>query len=171
MFNHWFKVAIKFVQVVEDDKVKTVIEEYLYQAMSYADAEYKATEEFGARNNDFEIHKVTKINLAEVFTADRSAEPLFFEAKVHYIIFDEKTKQEKRTSVRFLIDSDDVQAAILGIKEKLGAVDDYEITDIKKTKILEVFFDETELPEDMKHGHFVPLPQEENANQIEEPEA
>ncbi len=147
----WYKVAIRFTHVIEDDKVKNVIEEYLYQGVSYADAELRATEMYQSRNNGFEIHKVTKMTLHEVI-GQQDFES-WYRSKVQYIIFDEKSKAEKRTTITLLVNANSVWNAFEILSSNLGTVDDYEITEITKTKILEVY------------------PLEENANQIEEPEA
>lgn len=156
MSKEWFKVAIRFQEVVEDDRVKTIIEEYLFQSISYSDAEYKALEMFQSRNQNVEIHKVTKTNLSEVFISDEDLET-WWQSVVQYIIFDEKTKQEKRTAVRFLLNSRNIETTYKAIVDKLGQVEDYEITEIKKTKVLEVYgYEETD-QDKVNQGNFKPL--------------
>lgn len=146
MLHHWYKVSIRFQEVVENDVLKTVTEEYLFFAISYSDAEVQATKAFEARNNGFEIHKVTKVLIHEIFIGDLLGST-WFAATVQYIVFDEKSKTEKRTSVKFLINSDSLKKAHEELEVKLGTIEDYEITEIKKTKILDVF-PEGSQPED-----------------------
>lgn len=138
MQKDWYKVTLKFQEVVEEDKVKIVKEEYLFQGISYADAENRALEYHQALNNGCEIDKVVKMTVHELFDLDLTEET-WYKVKVQYIIFDEKSKSEKRTPVVFLCKAGKIYKVAAQLRDKLGTVEDYEITDINKTKILEVY--------------------------------
>lgn len=138
MQKDWYKVTLKFQEVVEEDKVKIVKEEYLFQGISYADAENRALEYHQATNNGCEIDKVVKMKVNEIVELEPVHE-IWYKIKVSYIIYDEKSKTEKRTPVIFLGLASKIFNVAFYIYDILGKTDDFEITDINKTKILEVY--------------------------------
>lgn len=152
----WYQVKIKFQEVVEDDRVKNITEAYLFDAVSYTDAEAKAYDYFAGSKPAFELQSITKMKLAEVFLQESGAE-IWFKIRVQYIIFDEKTKQEKKTAVTMLINAHNVKDAYESVDQRLGSMDDYIISDVNATKILDVFpYDETG-EQKLAHGNFKPL--------------
>lgn len=134
----WFKVTTKHREVI-DDKIKTITDVFLIEAVSYTDAEVRAYELLAAGGKeDFAIHAITKMKLAEVFFIE-NGEELWFKVRVQYIIFDEKSKTEKKTTVLMLINAKGIVEAHHVLKKQLGVIEDYIISDINTTKILEVF--------------------------------
>ncbi|UBM60612.1 DUF4494 domain-containing protein [Marinilongibacter aquaticus] len=135
--SSWYQTKIKFQQVVEDDKVKNITEAYLFDAMSYTEAEAHSYDYLSSLRPNFEMQSITKMKLAEVFMQENGAET-WFKCRVQYIIFDEKTNSEKKTAVNMLINADNVKHAYESLAERLGTVEDYIISDINATKILDV---------------------------------
>lgn len=169
----WYQVKIKYQEIVEDDRVKNITEAYLFDAVSYTDAEAKAYDFFAGAKPNFELFAINKMKLAEVFIQDNGAD-IWFKCRVQYIIYDEKTKQEKKTAVTMLINSLNIKHAYDGLEHLLGQTQDYIISDINATKILEVFpYDETP-QQKLAHGNFKPLNEvmareAEKAELIDEP--
>lgn len=156
MNTSWYNVKIKFQEVAENDKVKTVSESYLFDAVSYTDAETRGYDFFAGNQPEFQLFSITKMKLAEVFLQDLIAD-VWFKCRVQYIIFDEKTKQEKKTAVVMLINANNIKEAYDQLKERLGSVEDYIISDINATKILEVIPYELTPQQKMAKGNFKPV--------------
>ena len=169
MHTSWYQVKIKFQQVIEDDKVKNITEAYLFDAVSYTDAEARGYDYLAAGRPHFELTAITKMKLAEVFVQENNAE-VWFKCRVQYIIFDEKTKQEKKTAVVMLINALNVKDAYEALVQRLGATEDYIISDINATKILEVIpYDQMDAKK-VENGNFRPLAEiEAEATQNAEP--
>ncbi len=152
----WYQVKIKFQEVMEEDRVKSITEAYLFDAVSYTDAEARAYDYFAGAKPAFELHAINKMKLAEVFMQENGAD-IWFKCRVQYIIYDEKTKQEKKTSVTMLINALNVKHAYESLEERLGRTEDYIISDINATKILDVFAYEETPEQKLSRGNFKPL--------------
>jgi hypothetical protein len=93
----WFQANIRYTQQDDQGKQKTVNEVYLFDSVSYTDAEAK-TYAFVAQNwPDFQLISIKRLKMQEVFFVENGAE-LWFKAKVQYITFDEKSQSEKKTA-------------------------------------------------------------------------
>ena len=156
MNTSWFQVKIKFQQVAEGDKVVNVTEAYLFDAVSYTDAETRGYQYLANGRQDFQLFSITKMKLVEVFTQEVE-EDFWFKCRVQYIIFDEKTKTEKKTAVMMLMNAKDIKHAYESLKERLGSVEDYIISDINVTKILEVIPYEQTPEQILSQGNFKPM--------------
>lgn len=153
----WFQTKIRYQQQDDKGKVKTISETYLIDAVSYTDAEAR-TYDIVARNTpEFNLHGLSRMKLAEVFFEENNAEK-WFKAKVSYISFDEKAQKEKKIPYNMLINAHNPREVYDLLIERLGKVQDYEITDINLTNILDVFPYEKE-DEILSKGNFRPLAQ------------
>jgi hypothetical protein len=86
---------------------------------------------------DFQLISIKRLKMQEVFFVENGAE-LWFKAKVQYITFDEKSQSEKKTAYSMLINAENVKDAYDLMRERLGPINDYIISDINSTNILEV---------------------------------
>jgi len=102
------------------------------------------------------LFSISKMKLVEVFMQDDGSE-YWFKCRVQYIIFDEKTKAEKKTAVMMLINAKDIKHAFESLQERLGMVEDYIISDINVTKILEVIPYEQTPEQILSQGNFKPF--------------
>ncbi len=153
--SNWYQGKIRYQLQDEKGKTKTISELYLLDAVSYTDAEARVYKAVAANVPDFHITKLGRMKLAEVFFVDGGSET-WYKAKVNYISFDEKSQQEKKIPYNMLINADNPLDAYNLLSERLGTVNDYQITDLNITTILEVItYDEKE--EKLKHGNFKPL--------------
>jgi hypothetical protein len=75
---------------------------------------------------------------------------------VQYITFDEKSQKEKKVPHIMLINANDPREAYDLLKKNLGSLNDYQITDINITAILEIFPYEPE-NDILKKGNFRPV--------------
>lgn len=134
----WYQATIRYQQPDDKGINKTVTETYLIDAVSYTDAETRSYELLSRNLAEFFITKLSRIRLSEVFEiADGSDD--WYKLKVCYITFDEKTQKEKKVPYNMLINASDPREAYDLLKERLGKIQDYIITDVNLTKILEVF--------------------------------
>jgi Domain of unknown function (DUF4494) len=151
----WYQAAIRYQQPDEQGKNKTINEVYLVDAVSYTDAEARIYDAIASNLAEFFLSKLTRMRLSEVFFVEDGAET-WFKVKVQYITFDEKTQKEKKVPYNMLINALDPREAFDLLKERLGKVQDYVITDVNITNILEVIpYEKEEDP--LKGGNFRPL--------------
>lgn len=151
----WYLGKIRFQREDEAGSLKTINEAYLVDAVSYTEAEARMFEVVASNTPDFQLINLAKMKLSEVFFEDNNSET-WFKVKVMYISFDEKTAKEKKTPHMMLINADTPKDAFDALTKNLGNLNDYQITDINITTILEVcpYVPENEL---LKKGNFRPV--------------
>lgn len=143
----WFQAKIKFVQEDEKGVARNINQVYLFDAVSYTDAEARAYQHLAAEVPDFQLVGLSKMKLNEVFFEENSSE-IWFKCKVSYIVFDEKSQKDKKVPFAFLLNAHNIKDAYMILETKLGSVQDYIITDIGATKILDVIpYEEDSLEE------------------------
>lgn len=151
----WYQGKIRYNKVDEKDRTIKITEVYLVDAVSYTDAEARIYSTVASNTPDFHLFGLSRMKLQEVYFVEDGAET-WFKVKVNFVSFDEKSQKEKRTPFNMLINAENPLEAYQLISERLGTVEDYQITDINITNILEVIpYDEVE--EKLKHGNFKPL--------------
>lgn len=151
----WYQGKIRYNKVDEKDRTIKITEVYLVDAVSYTDAEARIYSTVASNTPDFHLFGLSRMKLQEVYFVEDGAET-WFKVKVNFMSFDEKSQKEKRTPFNMLINAENPLEAYQLISERLGTVEDYQITDINITNILEVIpYDEVE--EKLKHGNFKPL--------------
>ena len=70
----WFECKIKYEKVMEDGLQKQVVEQYVVDALSFAEAEQRITEEMSQYiSGEFEVTDVKKAAYKEVFFDDDNA--------------------------------------------------------------------------------------------------
>ena len=82
---------------MEDGLQKQVVEQYVVDALSFAEAEQRITEEMSAYiSGEFEVVDVKKAAYKEVFfDDDNAASDRWYKVKLDFITIDEKTEKEK----------------------------------------------------------------------------
>ncbi len=152
----WHQGKIRYLKVDENDRTVKITEIYLVDAVSYTEAEARIYENVAANVPDFQLFGLSRMKLAEVFFVENGADT-WFKVKVCFVSFDEKTKKDKKTPSMMLINAETPFEAYNLIAERLGTVDDYQITDINITNILEVLPYEKPEEKVLKSGNFRPL--------------
>ncbi|MFC0184139.1 protein of unknown function [Pseudarcicella hirudinis] len=151
----WYLGKIRFQKEDEAGSLKTINEAYLVDAVSYTDAEARMYEVVASNTPDFQLTNLSKMKISEVFNVENGSE-IWYKSKVQYITFDEKSQKEKKTPHVMLINAENPKEAYELLVQNLGTVDDYQITDINITSILEIFPYEPE-NELLKKGNFRPV--------------
>ncbi len=138
----WFECKIKYEKVMEDGLQKQVVEQYVVDAMSFAEAEQRITEEMSQYiSGEFEVVDVKKAPYKEVFfDDDNAASDRFYKAKLDFITIDEKTEKEKRSRVTYLVQATNLNRAMKNVDTVMGGtMIDYDAASISDTKLVDVF--------------------------------
>lgn len=146
----WFECKVKYEKVQEDGLQKQVVEQYAVNALSFSEAEARITEEMSKYiNTAFEVVDVKKAPYKEVFFAEDGTSDRWYKSKLQFITIDEKTEQEKRSNVNYLVQADSFGQAMKNIDEVMGGtMIDYEIASMAETALLDVFeFEKDPQPE------------------------
>ncbi len=145
----WFYGAIKFQQIddstavdtrkdgsTELPKMTTKTEAYLFDAVSYTDAEARLYAHIADNTPDFEISALRPMRLSDVFENETGDN--WYKCKTQYWTEDDKGRPKKVTSL-MLINASNLREANTRLEAELSTMlVKIEITDINLTPILEV---------------------------------
>ncbi|MBF0759523.1 DUF4494 domain-containing protein [Dysgonomonas mossii] len=137
--HNWFECKVSHEKMMENGLQKKVTEPYLVDALSFTEAEARITEEIKPYiSGEFTIQTIKRAKLSELFFNDNGDK--FFKAKVLFVHLDEKSGTEKKTPVYMLAQASDIDEAQAVIKTGMaGTLADYEIAEVKETRIMDVF--------------------------------
>lgn len=137
--HNWFECGLNYDKLLENGQQKKVTEPYLVDALSFTEAEARIIEEIKLYiSGEFTIQTIKRAKLSELFFNDNGDK--FFKAKVLFVHLDEKSGTEKKTPVYMLAQASDIDEAQAVIKKGMaGTLADYEIAEVKETKIMDVF--------------------------------
>ena len=135
----WFECKVRYEKTQEDGTQKKVTGQYVVDALSFAEAEQRITEEMAAYiSGEYEITDVRKAPYKEVFFDDEGDR--YFKAKLQFITIDERTEKEKRQNVTYLVQAATFDGAVKNINDVMGTtMIDYEKSNISETRIIDVF--------------------------------
>ena len=154
--SNWYQGKIRYQKVDEKDRTVKITEVYLVDAVSYTDAEARIYETVASNTPDFQLFGLSRMKLSEVFFVENGSET-WYKMKVNFVSFDEKAQKEKRTPFNMLINAENPLEAYNLLTERLGTVEDYLITDVNITNILEIIPYEKPEEKILKTGNFKPL--------------
>ncbi|MFC0183331.1 protein of unknown function [Pseudarcicella hirudinis] len=154
----WYLGKIRFQKEDESGSLKTINEAYLVDAVSYTDAEARLYEYIPDSTQNWNLVSLVKQTISEIFHIENGSE-VWYKAKVQYVTFDEKSQKEKKTPIVMLINAENPKDAYELLTKQLGTIDDYHITNVNLTSILEIvhYKPENEL---LKKGNFLKVPDE-----------
>jgi len=151
----WYLSKIRYQKDDEAGKLQTIDEAYLFDAVSFTEAEAKSYEQIVTNASDFAVKAISRMHLADLFEYEDGEQ--WFKAKVIYFSVDERSSKEKKIVNNMLVNADGIQQALDRINESMrNFLIPYEITDLVLTPILEVFPHKTdeeqdpEVPEGMR---------------------
>jgi hypothetical protein len=146
---NWFECKIRYEKTVEDGTQKPVTEMYVVDALSFSEAEERITEEVSAYvSGSFDVKDIKKAAFGEIFFSDDSNADRWFKTKLQFIILDEKSGKEKKSSVNFLVQAGTFREALSNIEEGMkGTMQDYVISSINETTIMDVLEYKKSTPE------------------------
>lgn len=135
----WIETKLKFSKTMENGEVKKVTEQYLVNALSFAEAEERIIKEATEFiPGDFTVEAVKKSNISEIFYDERGDR--WYKVKTAFITLDEKTGQEKKSNQYMMVQASDFHNALENFIEGMkGTMSDFEIASITETKIIDVY--------------------------------
>ena len=138
---NWFECKIRYEKIMEDGLQKKVTEVYTVDALSFAEAEERITEEMSAYiSGEFEVADIKKATYKEIFFSDEEMADKWYKTKLQFITIDEKTEKEKRSAVNYLVQAGSLHGAVKNIEEVMGGtMIDYVIASVAETSLMDVF--------------------------------
>lgn len=137
----WFECKVRYEKNGEDGVPKKVIETYVVDAVSFGEAESRILEEMGKYvGGEIDVLDLKIAQYKEVFFADNSLSDKWYKAKLAFITIDEKTDKEKKTTVYYLVNAGNIDAAKKNVDDIMGkSMIDYETKSLSETQIIDVF--------------------------------
>ena len=137
-----FEVKVKYEKMMEDGTNKIVSEFYLVDAMSFAEAEARTSEEMiNLSIGKFEVAAIKKVNYAEIIKSEGNNEGTWFKCKLAFITIDEKSGKEKKSNVSYLVEGSNLDSAkVRMVKAMDSTMIDYVFVKIEETPIMDILY-------------------------------
>lgn len=139
--SKYYEVKIQYLKMQDDGKEKKVTEQYVIEALSFAEAESRIIEEMTPYiSGEFDVvsEKIAPYN--EILLSDNSNDDKWFLSKVSFITLDERTAKEKKQTFRYLVQAATSELALDYTKEMLShGMSEYCIEAVQDTPTLDVF--------------------------------
>lgn len=136
-----YECGVRYERTMENGMTKKVTELYLVDALSFAEAEGRITNEMEPYiSGEFDVVTIKRTNISEIVEGLSTADKWFKAKLMYYITIDEKTGKEKKQAVHFIVRASDINNAHICVVEHMkGSVMDYEISTLDETKIMDLF--------------------------------
>jgi len=138
MYN-WFLVKVKYEKTAEEGRIVKISEQYLFDALSFTEAEKRVAEELQPFiSGEFITTAISRARINELFANENGDK--WYKSKVYFISLDEEKGIEKRTACTMMVQANNVKEAWDGLQEGMkGTMADYEVASIVETTILDVY--------------------------------
>ena len=139
--NRYYEVKARFDRTMEDGMQKKVKETYLFDAMSFSEAETRAVEELTPfATGEFEVTDIKRANYSELFPSDKETADKWYAVRINFITLDERNGKEKKTKAEYLVQATEINESRTSFLDAMkGTLVDYEIVSIKETPIMDVY--------------------------------
>lgn len=136
----WFEAKVRYRKVMETGSEKMVTDTYAIDSLSFTETEKKTIEYVKPFvNGDYEILSMGYAAYKEVVFSDDTEADKYYKVKTAYITIDEKTAQEKRSTVTYLVQGKSLEDARKNIEDTLkNGMIDFEVSSVVETKVLDV---------------------------------
>ena len=137
--NNWFECKVSYEKIQENGVQKKTTELYLVDALSFAEAEARILEELKPFiTGEFIVADIKRAKLSELFFFEGGDR--FYRSKVQFVTLDEKSGNEKKTSVQMLVQASDIKQALAVLEKGMeGTLSDYNSLALTETSIVDVF--------------------------------
>lgn len=134
--------VIAYDKTMEDGLQKKVSEKYVVDALTFAEAEERITEEMSSYiSGEFKVDNINPCKFKEVFLSDDASDDRWYIARLVFIVPDEKTGKEKKSKMHYLVQGSSVKGATKNVDDVMGGtMIDYVIEKVEETKYMDVFF-------------------------------
>ena len=141
MNNLWFECKVKYEKTLENGAVKKVNEPYLVDALNFTEAERRIIEEITPyMTGIFEVSDIKRARYAEIIESSEEKADRFFRAKLVFIVLDEKSGKEKKTTQNILVQAADLPDALQKLEAAMkGIAMVYSIASLAETLIMDIF--------------------------------
>lgn len=133
----WFEATALTFPQNEDGLIVRKSHTYVFDAKSFAEAEERIADQVCLFPSEQEP-EVTKIAIApyrEVFLVDEDCD----KGEIFFITYDEKTARERRQTIYYLVQCNDINTARQNIDKVLSSsMIDYRIVSISETQVIDV---------------------------------
>lgn len=138
---NYYEVKVRLEKTMENGMNKKVKEPYLFDAMSFSEAEARAIEELTPfTSGELEVTDIKRAPYAEIFPSDKDAADKWYAVRINFLVLDERTGTEKKTKTEYLVQASDINNARDNFNEAMKqTMMDYEITAIKETPLMDVY--------------------------------
>ncbi|MGJ3236452.1 DUF4494 domain-containing protein [Marivirga sp.] len=146
----WFKARVKYMIEDEVGRLKSVVHQYLVDAVSFTEAEERIYAEMGERvRGEFLIKGITKSKIVDLFKYEDS--DIWHLCRVVYYVAEESGKEKKITN-DMLVTAQNVKQAYDRIFESLNnMMVSFQVTKVEESPIVEAFdYQSEEAPETEK---------------------
>lgn len=139
MMHTWFECKIRYDKIMADGMVKKVTEPYLFDALSFTEAEARTIEELAPFiTGEFTVTAISRAAYSEVFM--HSEGDRWFKCRIAFLMLDEKSGRERETKTTVLVQADSLQEAKDRLVEAMkGTMADYIIKKVEETEIMDVY--------------------------------
>ena len=140
MMRTWFEVKAKYMKVSESGKERMVNEVFLFDAVSFTDAETLTVKQLQqmVKGGEFAINNINKSRISEVVASEEGQ--FYYEAKVNLITVDEQAGKEKKINSYYLVLADNIDDAKKKLDEELNyLVIPYTVVQLKQSSVVDVF--------------------------------
>ena len=121
----WFECKVRYDQTQENGSQKAVTEQYVVDALSFAEAEKRITEEMASYiSGEFEVTDVKKAAYKEVFFTGHPADTKYYEVKLLFSKF-RKGDDVEHKIVPYLMQGFNIISAAQNIDFMLDDIDLY----------------------------------------------
>lgn len=137
----WFECKVRYEKTGDDGTPRKITETYVVDALTFGEAESRILEEMGKYvGGEIEVADLKIAQYKEIFFADSDLADKWYKAKLAFITIDEKTNKEKKTSVHYLVNAGNIDAAKKNVDDIMGeSMIDYETKSLSETQIIDVF--------------------------------
>lgn len=136
----WYETTVRYERSKGGEN-NIATEAYAVDALSFAEAEQRITEEMEPYcSGEFDVKKIAIAPYREVFFSGVEDDDKFFRATVAIITLDERTGKEKKNNVNYLVQAENIETARRYVVDAFfNTAMEYEINRLVETKILDVF--------------------------------
>lgn len=115
--------------------------ELCHRCRELTEAEERIIEEMSAYiSGEFEVKDISLAPFGEIFFDEKPSADRYYKAKLAFITIDEKSGNEKRQNVTYLVHAENFNAVVKNVDEVIrGTMIDCEIVSIAETQIMDVF--------------------------------
>ncbi|MBQ3634012.1 MAG: DUF4494 domain-containing protein [Bacteroidales bacterium] len=157
-----FECTVRYSKAMEGtDTQKRVNEVYLFDALTYTEAEKLAYERLQeVISTEFQVTGIRKARYAEVLPNEVGG--YWYKVKTQFICVDENNGKEKRVSQMVLTLAENIKDAIERTEKEMGDTPDFMVKAVNESPILDFFpyMSREEVPADREVGRRPATPEE-----------